>query len=921
MTYQSEYELEELLIKQLETQGYTKVSIKNEEDLKANFRNMLFEYNKEKLNNIPFTDKEFNRILIHLEGKSIFNSAKLFRDKFVLERDDSTEVYIEFFNSKNWTKNKFQVTNQVTMINKYTNRYDVTILINGLPLIQIELKRRGLDLREAFNQIERYRRHSYKGLYRYIQCFIITNGVDTKYFSNSDKPLNFNFTFFWSDEENKRISNLNSFTSSFLDRCNLNNVIGKYMIINETDKNLMVMRPYQIYAVEALTKRAIETNNNGYIWHTTGSGKTLTSFKSSQLLSNEEKIKKVFFLIDRKDLDSQTVEEFNKFEKDCVDTTNNIGKLISQIEDVNSRLIVTTIQKLARLLQADKYAHRMDKYREDKVIFIIDECHRSQFGDMHTAINKHFKNAQYFGFTGTPRLIENRSQDGRTTADLFDKCLHTYLIKDAINDNNVLGFSVEYIKTFDGDLDENDETKVSAIDKEEVFHAEERIEMIAKHIIDNHNAKTANKKFTSLFTVDSIPTLIKYYDTFKSLDHDLKIAAVYTFQDNEDLSGKEEHSRDSLERIIEDYNNMFPSKDNTKFSTDTFQAYFKDLSRKLKKAEVDIVLVVNMFLTGFDSKPLNTLYVDRNLNYHGLVQAFSRTNRVLDDTKPYGNIVCYRNLKKNTDEAICLFSQTGNTDVVLMESYDYYLEAFKKKLIELYNVAPSVESLDDIKDEEHKKKFIEAFRDLSKQLIKLKTFVDFEFDKEKIGMSHQEYEDYKSKYFNIYDEVRKNANEKESILLDIYFGIELMQTDKINVNYIMNLIRDIDFDNEDKRKADIEKIKKLLDSADNDNLRLKADLIRAFLDEVVPKAEGKESMDELFNNFVEEKRVYEITEFAKDIDIERETVKEYITEYEYSGTIDSAQIKDNVKGSLLKKRKLADKIKHFIIDNVAKFTF
>lgn len=921
MTYQSEYELEELLIKQLETQGYTKVSIKNEEDLKSNFRNMLFEYNKEKLNNIPFTDKEFNRILIHLEGKSIFNSAKLFRDKFVLERDDSTEVYIEFFNSKNWTKNKFQVTNQVTMINKYTNRYDVTILINGLPLVQIELKRRGLDLREAFNQIERYRRHSYKGLYRYIQCFIITNGVDTKYFSNSDKPLNFNFTFFWSDEKNKRISNLNLFTSSFLDKCNLNNVIGKYMIINETDKNLMVMRPYQIYAVEALTKRALETNNNGYIWHTTGSGKTLTSFKSSQLLSNEEKIKKVFFLIDRKDLDSQTVEEFNKFEKDCVDTTNNIGKLISQIEDVNSRLIVTTIQKLARLLQADKYAHRMDKYREDKIIFIIDECHRSQFGDMHTAINKHFKNAQYFGFTGTPRLMENRSQDGRTTADLFDKCLHTYLIKDAINDNNVLGFSVEYIKTFDGDFDENDETKISAIDKEEVFHAEERIEMVAKHIIDNHNAKTANKKFTSLFTVDSIPTLIKYYDTFKRLDHDLKIAAVYTFQDNEDLTGKEEHSRDSLERIIEDYNNMFPSKDNTKFSTDTFQAYFKDLSRKLKKAEVDIVLVVNMFLTGFDSKPLNTLYVDRNLNYHGLVQAFSRTNRVLDDTKPYGNIVCYRNLKKNTDEAICLFSQTGNADVVLMESYDYYLEAFKKKLIELYNVAPSVESLDDIKDEEHKKKFIEAFRDLSKQLIKLKTFVDFEFDKEKIGMSHQEYEDYKSKYFNIYDEVRKNANEKESILLDIYFGIELMQTDKINVNYIMNLIRDIDFDNEDKRKADIEKIKKLLDSADNDNLRLKADLIRAFLDEVVPKAEGKDSIDELFNNFVEEKRVYEITEFANEVDIEREIVKEYITEYEYSGAIDSAQIKDNIKGNLLKKRKLADRIKHFIIDNVAKFTF
>ena len=921
MTYQSEYELEMQLIKQLETQGYIKVPIDDEDALKANFRKMLFEHNKEKLNNTPFTDKEFNRILIHLEGKSIYNSSKLFRDKFVLEREDGTEVYLEFFNSKNWTKNKFQVTNQVTMINKYTNRYDVTILINGLPLVQVELKRRGLDLKEAFNQIERYRRHSYKGLYRYIQCFVITNGVDTKYFSNSDKPLNFNFTFFWSDEKNNRISNLSKFTESFFERHMLNNIIGKYMVISDADKNLMVMRPYQVYAVEALTKRALETNNNGYIWHTTGSGKTLTSFKASQLLSNEEKIKKVFFLIDRKDLDSQTVEEFNKFEADCVDTTDNVGTLIKQVEDINSRLIVTTIQKLARLLKSEKYAHRMDKYREEKVIFIIDECHRSQFGEMHTAINKHFVNAQYFGFTGTPRLVENKSQDGRTTADLFDTCLHHYLIKDAINDNNVLGFSVEYIKTFDGDFDENDETKVSAIDKEEVFHSQDRIDKVSQHIIDNHNAKTANKKFTSLFTVDSIPLLIKYYDTFKKLDHDLKIAAVFTFQDNEDLSGKDEHSRESLERIIEDYNKMFPSKDNTKFSTDTFQAYFKDLSRKIKNAEVDIVLVVNMFLTGFDSKPLNTLYVDRNLNYHGLVQAFSRTNRILDDTKPYGNIVCYRNLKKNTDEAICLFSQTENTDVVLMESYDHYLGLFKERLDDLYKLAPNIDMIDSIQNEEGKKNFVIAFRELSKQLIKLKTFVDFEFDKEKIGMAHQEYEDYKSKYFRIYDELKKSAPEKESILLYIDFAIELMAIDKINVDYIMNLIRDIDFSDEEKRKADIEKIKRLLDSADNENLRLKADLIRAFLDEVVPKANKNSSMDDLFNEFIEEKRVYEITEFAENIDIVKETMKDYITEYEYSGIIDSAKIKDSINGGLLKKKKLSEKIKHFIIDHVSKFSF
>ncbi|MDZ4992306.1 HsdR family type I site-specific deoxyribonuclease [Clostridium perfringens] len=918
MTYQSEHELEELLINQLVEQGYARVTIPDEAALESNFRDVLFEFNKEKLADVAFTDKEFERILIHLKKKSIFNSAKLFRDKFILEREDGTKVYIEFFDSKNWHNNIFQVTNQVTMESKYVNRYDVTILINGLPMVQIELKRRGKDFKEAFNQIERYRRHSFKGLYRYIQCFVISNGVDTKYYSNSDKDIKFDFTFFWSDEKNKRITNLREFAESFLDRHMLNKVIAKYMIINESEKNLMVMRPYQIYAVEALMNRAKETNNNGYIWHTTGSGKTLTSFKASQLLADEKNVKKVFFLIDRKDLDSQTVEEFNKFEKDCVDTTDNVGTLIKQIEDINTRLIVTTIQKLARLLKSEKYAHRMEKYRDEKVVFIIDECHRSQFGEMHTAINKHFTKAQYFGFTGTPRLPENKSQDGRTTADIFDKCLHHYLIKDAINDGNVLGFSVEYIKTFDGQVNEYDDEFIKAIDKEEVFINDERIEKIAKHIIDNHDKKTAGRKFCSLLTVQSIPMLIKYYDAFKALDHDLKIAAVYTFQDNEDLSGKDEHSRDSLERIISDYNNMF-KEEGLNFSTDTFQEYFKNLSTKLKNSELDIVIVVNMFLTGFDSKPLNTLYVDRNLNYHGLIQAYSRTNRVLDATKPYGNVVCYRNLKKETDDAICLFSQTDSTDVVLMESFDHYLNLFQEKLNRLYEVAPTIESIDYMQDEVEKKEFVEAFRELTKQLTKLKTFVEFEFDEGKLGISAQKYEDYKSKYFTIYEGVKDK--EKTSILVDIDFGIELMQTDKINVNYILNLIRTIDFDTKEKTKKDIEKIKRLLDNADNENLRLKSELIREFLDKVVPSATKEDSIDEMFNDFVESKRVDEIEYFSNEVELDKFKVKEYVSEYEYSGRIDSSEIKDNLSGGLLKKKKLAEKIKMFIVNHVKKFNF
>lgn len=918
MTYQSEHELEALLIAQLQKHGYSMVTIPDEDALKVNFREQLNKFNESKLQGVELTDKEFTRIVIHLDGKSVFNSSKLFRDKFILEREDGTSIYIEFFDSKNWHNNIFQVTNQVTMESKYKNRYDVTILINGLPMVQIELKRRGKDFKEAFNQIERYRRHSFKGLYRYIQCFVITNGVDTKYYANSDNDIKFDFTFFWSDEENKRITNLSHFAESFLDRYRLNNIIAKYMIIKEADKSLMIMRPYQIYAVEELMKRAVETNNNGYIWHTTGSGKTLTSFKASQLLADQDNIKKVFFLIDRKDLDSQTVEEFNKFEKDCVDTTDSVGTLIKQIEDINKRLIVTTIQKLARLLAAEKYARRMEKYKQEKVVFIIDECHRSQFGEMHTAINKHFVNAQYFGFTGTPRLEENKSQDGRTTADIFQKCLHTYLIKDAINDGNVLGFSVEYIKTFDGEVNEYDDERIRAIDKEEVFMADERIDMIANHIIANHDNKTAGRKFCSIFTVQSIPALIKYYDAFKKINHNLKIAGVYTFQDNEDLEGKEEHSRDSLERIIADYNRLYP-EENLDYSTDTFQGYFKDLSNRMKNAEIDIVLVVNMFLTGFDSKPLNTLYVDKNLKYHGLIQAFSRTNRVYDATKPYGNVVCYRNLKKDVDDAICLFSNTDNTDVVLMQDYEHYMNLFKEKLKELYEIVPTVESIDDIQDENMKKSFVEAFRDLTKQLTKLKTFTEFEFNEEELGMSAQTYEDYKSKYFRIYDAVKNS--EKVSILVDIDFCIELMQTDKINVAYILNLIRNINFDTEDKVKTDIAKIKKLIDNADNDNLRLKADILREFLDKVVPKATKEDSMDELFNDFIEEKRVNEIIEFSKEVELEGEKVKAFITEYEYSNQIDGAKIKDTVTGTFLKKRKLTEKIKKFIVNHVGKFTF
>ena len=919
MSYQSEAQLEENLIKQLVNQGFNRVIISDEEQLKNNFRNELFEHNKAKLNNEPFTDKEFERILRHIEGKSVFQSAMLLRDKFILEREDGSEVYIEFFDTQNWCKNRFQVTNQTTVVGKYTNRYDVTVLINGLPLVQIELKRRGLDLKEAFNQINRYKKHSYQGLYRYIQIFVVSNGVDTKYFANSDKEILFSHTFFWSDENNKRISTLKEFTETFLDKCFVSKVIARYMITNETDKLLMVMRPYQIYAVESLVTRAFETNNNGFIWHTTGSGKTLTSFKASQILSKEPNIKKVFFLVDRKDLDSQTIAEFNKFEPDSVDTTDRTDTLVKQIKDINKPLIVTTIQKMANAIKNDKYAKIMDQYREEKVVFIIDECHRSQFGDMHKAINKHFINAQYFGFTGTPRFFENRSQEGRVTADLFEKCLHTYLIKDAINDGNVLGFSVEYIKTFDGGFDEDDDEKVKAINKEEVFMCDERINLVANHILDIHSAKTKNKQYTAIFTVQSIDMLVKYYDVFKNINHDLKIAGIFSFGANEESEGKEEHSRDSLERMITDYNKMFDCN----YSTDTFQSYFSDVSKKVKSAKIDILIVVNMFLTGFDSKTLNTLYVDKNLKYHDLVQAYSRTNRVEKATKPYGNIVCYRNLKKRTDEALCLFSQTDNTDVVLMESYEYYLDLWHKELKKLKDLTPEPSDVDSLQSEEDKKKFILAFRDLTKVLTKLNTFTEFEFEEEKLGMDEQSYQDYKSKYFTIYESVKRQEDEKTSILADIDFGIELMHSDKINVSYIMNLIRDIDLSDQEKKARDIKNVITELDRADNEELRLKVDLLKEFLNKVVPELGTDADIDTAYEEFEEVKREEEVDSFANEIGLNRYKIKGYISEYEYSGIIEKnkihSDVKDDLKLKLLKAREATKRVKNFIYDHVRKF--
>ena len=912
--HESEAMLEEKLIKHLELLGYTRINLKNLEDVKENFRKQVNKHNIDELKGKELSDREFDRLYTMIIGKGVFASSKILREKQCIERDDGEKIYIELFNTRQWCKNIYQVSNQITSITgEKETRYDVTLFINGLPLIQIELKARGKTLKEAVNQIERYRRTSYKELYKFIQIYVVSNGVNTKYFANTDGEINFGYAFFWTDEENNRISNLSEFSMYFLEKCFVSKMIARYMVINETDKQLMVMRPYQVYAVEALVKQALETNNNGYIWHTTGSGKTLTSFKASQILANEPDIKQVFFLVDRKDLDTQTFDEFNKFEPGSVDFTNSTYKLVKNIQDSTKPLIITTIQKMANAINSPRYSELMEKYRDEKVVFIIDECHRSQFGDMHKVIKMHFNRAQYFGFTGTPRFPENKSQDGRTTADIFEKCLHKYLLKDAINDGNVLGFSVDYYKTIDANLDNIDYVEVEGINTEEAYMADERINNITEGILTMHPLKTNDMTYTAIFATASIPQLVKYYDCFKTKKTDLKIAAIFTYGPNEDYEGKDELSCQSLERIINDYNKMF----DTNYSVNTFDGYFKDVSKRVKNAEIDILIVVNMFLTGFDSKKLNTLYVDKALKYHDLIQAFSRTNRVEKATKTQGNIVSFRTTKKAVDNAIRIFSDTSDPDEVLLKPYEYYKEKFIEVAKELKEVVPTVEFVDTIQSEEEKKKFIVIFRELTKILIKLRIFREFKFTEEEVFISRQEYLDYKSKYLDL--ATGKEIQNKVSILNDIDFELELMYTDKINVDYILNLMKSINLTDKEQTNKDIKDILNKLENADNKELRLKSDLIREFLNKIIPTLNENDSVEENYYNFMDEHRRKEIEDIAKKYDIDVNLLNDIIGEYEYSGILDTGKIKEKIDKPLIEKVNITKSVKEFIVNLINKF--
>lgn len=935
MNTQTEQQLENALIAQLETLGWERVTIQGEADLVANLQRQLEIHNKTSL-----SEAEFRQILNKLARGNIFEKAKTLRDKVDFTRDDGTTGYIELLNQVQWCKNQYQVTHQITMEGSYKNRYDVTLLVNGLPLVQIELKRRGLEMKEAFNQTNRYHRHSFSagyGLFGFLQLFVISNGVNTKYYANN--PVNrrdFKQTFFWADEANQKITQLSAFAEDFLEKCTLSKMITKYIVLHESDQLLMTLRPYQFYAVERIVERVLNTVKNGYIWHTTGSGKTLTSFKAAQILTQSPNVHKVVFVVDRKDLDFQTIREFNSFQSDSVDPTNNTAGLVNKFGD-DTPLIVTTLQKLNTAISNPRHLKVMEGLKDKRMVFIFDECHRSQFGDTHKRITDFFGKVQMFGFTGTPIFAENAAKNAlgkRTTKDLFGECLHKYVITDAIRDENVLKFSVEYIRTFKGKQGVED-IEVEAIDTAEVMEAPARLEKIVEYILANHNRKTHDREFTAIMCVSNVKTLTAYYELFKRKkaagEHDLRIATIFSYQANEEDADADgmgtgddlpddsrpvnQHSRDALESYILDYNAMYGTNYSTKDSK-LFYAYYKDIGKRVKAREVDILLVVNMFLTGFDSKALNTIYVDKNLKHHGLIQAYSRTNRTMGAKKSQGNVVAFRNLKPATDRAIELFANKDAQEEIILAPYEDYVKKFEEAAARLFALTPTVESVDALLTEEDEAAFVQAFR----ELIRIKNVLDCftQFDFSTLPLDEQTFADYRSKYLDLYDKVRsEKAKEKVSILDDLDFEVELITRDKINVSYIIALLQNL----KGKTPAEQEKARKnVMDVLDTEaQLRSKKELIERFIAEHFANLPAEANVSEEFEHYWAEEKRRAIETLSSEEGIKQEGLEQVIGAYLFT---EKTPMRDDVIGimekrpALRERRSVADrvieKIKSFV---------
>ena len=932
--YQSEAKLERSMIQQLQSQGYEYAWIKNEADLLANLRKQIG-----LLNELTLSDTEWERLLpmISNEQMTIQDKTQMIQgDGYIvtLLLDDGKKRNIRLIDKHNIYNNRLQVTNQYEVNDgAYKNRYDVTILVNGLPMVQIELKRRGVSIKEAFNQINRYQRDSFwagRAMFDFVQVFVISNGTETKYYSNTTRYAkeqenasgprrhktdgnSFEFTSYWTDQENTLLTDLRDFTTTFFAKHTLLNILTKYCVFN-VDKQLLVMRPYQIAATEKILQRIQTAIYNkwqgtiragGYIWHTTGSGKTLTSFKTAQLASRMENIKKVLFVVDRKDLDYQTMKEYDNFEPNCANGNSSSRILLKQLKDDNVHIIITTIQKLSNLMKPAAWDSD-EKLREvmtkENIVLIFDECHRSQFGDMHKLITKRVKKYMMFGFTGTPIFAVNASAGSKyaTTAQLFGgepdkngkptKALHTYTIINAIRDKNVLRFHVDYSSTMRMKNDV-DRKQVWGIDTDEALHDPRRISIVTKYIIDLFADKTKQRKFNSLFAVDSVKSAILYYNEFKKQlsqpgAPDLCVATIYTFNANEEetdewgMGGDENpedvgtapdaQSRDALEQAIRDYNRMWTP--HTSYSTDgdKFQAYYKDVSLRMKKKEIDLLIVVGMFLTGFDAKTLNTLWVDKNLKLHGLLQAYSRTNRILNEVKNCGNIVCFRNLEDATNKSLAIFGDENAAGLVFMKSFEeYYSEGYAddkgnwhepyteliKQLLETY----PVEQMGNILDEEDKKTFIQLMGEILRLRNVLGAFDDFTEEVRIVDEMH--YQDYLGWYNNYYDEYRKpsHGGEREDIRDDIVFEMELVKQVQINIRYILDLVQQY-HDSNCQDKEIIVKIRKQIDASPD--MRDKRELIEKFIQQMTPEKGADVGHD--WEAYIEEEKRKQLSKIIEE---------------------------------------------------------
>ncbi len=932
--YQSEADLEKSLIEQLISEGYEAYNPESELDLIKNLRQKL-----EELNSVNFTDNEWNEFFnkyLSNEAEGIEEKTRKVQEDYIynLKRDNGEIVNIRIIEKKNIHKNSLQVMHQFTQSGNYTNRYDVTILVNGLPLVHIELKKRGVSIKEAFNQIRRYNRDSFwvgAGLFEYTQIYVISNGTETKYYSNTTRDLatkenngkstkrktsnSFEFTSYWADANNKNIYDLYDFAATFFSKHTLLNILTKYCIFT-VDKLLLVMRPYQICATEKIInrinightyKRSGTKEGGGYIWHTTGSGKTLTSFKTARLATDLSFIDKVLFVVDRKDLDYQTMREYDKFQKGAANSNTNTAVLKKQIEDSNCKIIITTIQKLSIFVKKNQ-TH--DVYNKE-VVIIFDECHRSQFGDMHKLIINKFKKYYIFGFTGTPIFAQNAARGNKnptikTTEQAFGEKLHTYTIVNAIHDKNVLPFRIDYINTIKS-KDDIDDEDVYDILREEALLDRRRITLNVKYILDHFAQKTKrNEKayrftkitnveevasssyagrlvgnleqkasfnvtgFNSILACASVEAAKRYYEEFKKQNEELtsdkkiKIALIYSWcpnededefsqdglddENNENVDGLDASSRDFLEKAIQDYNSTFGTSYDT--SSEKFQNYYKDVSLRVKNKDLDLLIVVNMFLTGFDATTLNTLWVDKRLKQHGLIQAFSRTNRILNSIKTYGNIVCFRNLEKQVNDAIALFGDKDAGGIVLLKSFDEYyngysgFKGYKALVEEILNDYPIGI---DIIGESNEKCFIKLFNELLKTWNILSSFDDF---KGKEIISDYDFQDYQSIYINLYDKYRnKQKVDAENINDDIEFEIELVKSIEVNIDYILMLVAKY-HENNCQDKDILVKVNKAIDSSPT--LRNKKDLILQFIDSNTISAGIEEEWKEYLNKRKEE---------------------------------------------------------------------